>query len=121
MKSIDDIGAALSNRNIWKMCPGDWDGYAAASCPVDLLGPIKDAEVNNTLRKSGSTSPATGYGSTPPMTSFAAWGHPSTSSACLTCSTAAGPEEGRITWLRRGWPDLIEELAACQPRLRELV
>ncbi len=46
VKSIDDIGAALSNRDIWKMCPGDWDGYAAASCPVDLLGPIKDTFAN---------------------------------------------------------------------------
>ncbi|WP_439936954.1 hypothetical protein ACS3YM_13530 [Nocardia sp. N13] len=46
VKSIDDIGAALSNRDIWKMCPGDWEGYAAASCPVDLLGPITSAEVN---------------------------------------------------------------------------
>lgn len=47
VKSIDDIGPALSNRNIWKMCPGDWDGYAAASCPVDLLGRIKDAVANH--------------------------------------------------------------------------
>jgi hypothetical protein len=46
VKSIDDIGAALSNRDIWRMCPGDWDGYAAASCPVDLLGAIKDAVAN---------------------------------------------------------------------------
>lgn len=28
------------------MCPGDWDGYAAASCPVDLLGPIKNTVAN---------------------------------------------------------------------------
>lgn len=48
VKSIDDIGAALSNRDIWKTCPGGWDGYAAAACPVDLLGPIKDAAVNGT-------------------------------------------------------------------------
>lgn len=46
VKSIDDFGAALSNRDIWRMCPGDWDGYAAASCPVDFLGPIRAAEVN---------------------------------------------------------------------------
>lgn len=30
-------------------------------------------------------------------------------------------EEGRITWLRRGWPALFEELAAALPRLREFV
>lgn len=29
--------------------------------------------------------------------------------------------EGRITWLRRGWPVLFEELAAVLPRLREFV
>lgn len=30
-------------------------------------------------------------------------------------------EEGRITWLRRGWPDLFEELATVLPRIREFV
>ena len=30
-------------------------------------------------------------------------------------------EEGRITWLRRGWPNLFEELAVTLPRLREFV
>jgi phosphoadenosine phosphosulfate reductase len=30
-------------------------------------------------------------------------------------------EEGRVTWLRRGWPDLFEELATHLPRLREFV
>ena len=29
--------------------------------------------------------------------------------------------EGRVTWLRRGWPALFEELAAVLPRLREFV
>ncbi len=28
-------------------------------------------------------------------------------------------EEGRITWLRRGWPALFEDLATVLPRLRE--
>lgn len=45
--SIDDIGAALSNREIWKICPADWEVYGASSCPVDLLGPINDAVVND--------------------------------------------------------------------------
>ncbi len=30
-------------------------------------------------------------------------------------------ESGRVTWLRRGWPGLFEELAAVLPRLREFV
>lgn len=30
-------------------------------------------------------------------------------------------EEGRVTWLRRGWPALFEELAVVLPRLREFV
>lgn len=29
--------------------------------------------------------------------------------------------EGRITWLRRGWPQIFDELAAVLPRLREFV
>lgn len=30
-------------------------------------------------------------------------------------------EEGRVTWLRRGWPDVYEDLAQLLPRLREFV
>jgi len=30
-------------------------------------------------------------------------------------------EEGRVTWLRRGWPDIFEDLARVLPRLREFV
>lgn len=30
-------------------------------------------------------------------------------------------ERGRITWLRRGWPDLFDQLAQLLPRLRENV
>ena len=30
-------------------------------------------------------------------------------------------EEGRVTWLRRGWPDLFEDLTRVLPRLREFV
>ena len=44
--AIDDLEAALSNRSIWKICPADWEIYGASSCPVDLLGPIRSAEVN---------------------------------------------------------------------------
>jgi phosphoadenosine phosphosulfate reductase len=34
---------------------------------------------------------------------------------------ANGLELGRVTWLRRGWPDLFDELAQVLPRLREFV
>ena len=30
-------------------------------------------------------------------------------------------EEGRVTWLRRGWPDIFEDLARLLPRLREFI
>lgn len=30
-------------------------------------------------------------------------------------------EEGRVTWLRRGWPDIFEDLTRVLPRLREFV
>lgn len=47
--SIDDIVAALPNRDIWKICPADWEVYGASSCPVDLLGPINAAVVNEAV------------------------------------------------------------------------
>jgi phosphoadenosine phosphosulfate reductase len=34
---------------------------------------------------------------------------------------ANGLEYGRVTWLRRGWPELFDELATVLPRLREFV
>jgi phosphoadenosine phosphosulfate reductase len=30
-------------------------------------------------------------------------------------------EAGRVTWLRRGWPDIFEDLTAVLPRIREFV
>jgi hypothetical protein len=45
--SVDDISAALSQRRIWRICPADWDLYGASSCPVDLLGPVISAVVND--------------------------------------------------------------------------
>ena len=30
-------------------------------------------------------------------------------------------ELGRVTWLRRGWPGLFDELAQVLPRMREFV
>lgn len=47
MLSIDDLAAALANRRIWRICPSDWEGYGASSCPVNLLGPILHANVND--------------------------------------------------------------------------
>lgn len=47
--SLDDVDAALSNREIWRACPADWDVYGASSCPVDLLAPITDAVVNEAV------------------------------------------------------------------------
>lgn len=34
---------------------------------------------------------------------------------------AARLEEGRVTWLRRGWPAIFEDLAAVLPRIREFL
>jgi hypothetical protein len=44
--SLDEPDAVLSDREIWRVCPSRWQVYGAASCPVDLLGPINDAVVN---------------------------------------------------------------------------
>ena len=30
-------------------------------------------------------------------------------------------EQGRVTWLRRGWPDLFDDIATVLPRIREYV
>ena len=35
------------DRDGWRTCPAGWEGYAAATCPVDLLGPIMAAAVND--------------------------------------------------------------------------
>lgn len=47
--SIDDVEAALPNREIWRICPAGWEGYGASSCPVDLIGPINDAVTNGAV------------------------------------------------------------------------
>lgn len=47
VQSVDDFSVALRNREIWSICPADWDGYGASSCPVDLLGPVVQAGVND--------------------------------------------------------------------------
>ena len=38
--------ASVPDRGPWTGCPAGWDGYAAASCPVDFLGPLRTARVN---------------------------------------------------------------------------
>lgn len=45
---VDDIAATLPNRNIWEVCPADWDFYGASDCPVNLLAPMAEALVNKT-------------------------------------------------------------------------
>lgn len=37
---------AAADRAAWRVCPEGWDGYGAAACPVDLLGPVRAARVN---------------------------------------------------------------------------
>lgn len=43
-----DVVSALADRGLWTGCPEGWEGYAAASCPVDFLGPLRTARVNGT-------------------------------------------------------------------------
>ena len=53
--AFDDVSAALSNRDIWKQCPADWDIYGASSCPVDILGPVRSSVVNDAVLIYSST------------------------------------------------------------------
>lgn len=48
-------------------------------------------------------------------------GAPEVSLRVSTLLSTTGLQHGRITWLRRGWPDLFDALAAQLPRLREFV
>lgn len=43
-----DVASGLADRGLWTACPEGWVGYAAASCPVDFLGPLRTARVNGT-------------------------------------------------------------------------
>ncbi len=38
--------ASVPDRGLWTGCPPGWEGYAAASCPVDFLGPLRTARAN---------------------------------------------------------------------------
>lgn len=43
-----DVTSALADRGLWTACPEGWEGYAAASCPVDFLGPLRTTRENGT-------------------------------------------------------------------------
>jgi hypothetical protein len=43
---VDEMPWALSDRDLWKVCPAGVEAYAAFSCPLDLLGPIRSARRN---------------------------------------------------------------------------
>lgn len=45
--SIDHLTAARPGRAAWQTCPPGWELYGATSCPVDLLGPIRQAVAND--------------------------------------------------------------------------
>lgn len=46
--SIEGTGAALADRSTWMRCPAGMPSYGASSCPVDVLGPVEAAVVNDT-------------------------------------------------------------------------
>ena len=46
--SIEGTGAVLADRSTWMRCPAGSVTYGAASCPVDILGPVEAAVVNET-------------------------------------------------------------------------
>ena len=46
--SIEGTGAALADRSTWMRCPAGSATYGAAACPVDILGPVEAAVVNET-------------------------------------------------------------------------
>lgn len=46
--SIEGTDAALAKRSTWERCPAGSASYGASSCPVDILGPVEAAVVNQT-------------------------------------------------------------------------
>ncbi|WKN49879.1 hypothetical protein [Nocardioides sp. Arc9.136] len=46
VRSVDDVPAALRRRSTWRPCPDGQELHGAASCPVDLLGPVAAAAEN---------------------------------------------------------------------------
>ena len=46
--SIEVTDAALADRSTWERCPDGSATYGASSCPVDILGPVEAAVVNET-------------------------------------------------------------------------
>ena len=59
--------------------------------------------------------------STPSTSNSVGWVHQEEALRVSAMIDGNGLELGRVTWLRRGWPDLFEELAQMLPRLREFV
>ncbi|QSR31582.1 hypothetical protein CFI00_13925 [Nocardioides sp. S5] len=43
-----DVASALADGGLWTACPEGWEGYAATSCPIDFLGPLRTAQMNGT-------------------------------------------------------------------------
>ena len=47
IKAVDGMPDSLTDRRIWRVCPGDVEAYAAFSCPLDLLSPLQNARRND--------------------------------------------------------------------------
>lgn len=44
--SLDHLAAALPDRGIWRVCRPGSGRYAASSCPLSVLSPVRNAAVN---------------------------------------------------------------------------
>lgn len=56
IKAVDGMPDPLTDRRIWEVCPGTATAYAAFSCPLDVLSPIRAADMNDLrLRLTGDT------------------------------------------------------------------
>ena len=47
IKAVDGMPDPLTDRRIWEVCPGAATAYAAFSCPLDVLSPIRSADMND--------------------------------------------------------------------------
>lgn len=103
--SVDGPGTASPERRGWKVCPAGRDLYGASSCPVNVLGPLASAAVNDSRLVYSAEY------------------------AAVTCApTRAGPlPPGRLVVLRpaRAWRSCASDFAIVlaadeQGRLRRL-